>query len=364
MRTSSSTSSSERTAAAAFALVLAALTVSYELLVRTAEARYGTRPAGVVSPRLPKIEALAADLGGGAHYSVYALGSSRTEEGLRSDALTPPLGTAFNLGMSGSSLLSGFEALDLLGERPALVIAGVSPMDFSALFVRQGSGHLRRARDSVALLRAPRMQPSAASPATVARDLTYAMLHGAEPNRRRNLGQWLDRIRLRGDLLKFLNNADAVAHDDNLWVLGWLGVPRVATPETFRQLRPAATIDEYRAEHEPYYAHLEQAVARRRARGSEVVFVRMPIAPVPRQIEDAAGFDADMRAFAERCGVRYIDGNALAGDAFLHDRRNFVDGGHLNVTGATAFSRALAAALHASAPIRGRGGNGVAMTAR
>ena len=337
MRTSSSTSSFERAAAAAFALVLAALTVSYELLVRRSEARYGTRPSALVSPRLPKIEALAADLAAGARYSVYAIGTSRTEEGLRSDVL----GSAFNLGMSGASLLSGFEALELLGERPKLVIACVSPMDFSGLFVRQGASQIRLARDSIA----PRMQASAASPATAVRELTYAMLHGAAPHRRRNLGQWLDRFRLHGDLLQFLNNADAAAPDENLRIRGWLGVPRMATPETFRELRPASSIDDYRAAHEPYYARLQQAVVRQRARGSEVVFVRLPIASVPRQLEDAGGFDTDMRAFAARCGVRYVDGNALAGETFLRDRRNFVDGGHLNVTGATAFSRALAAAL-------------------
>src|ERR1043166_1020534 len=106
MRASSSTSSSERAAAAAFALVMAVLTISYELLVRRSELRYATRPAAFVTPRLPKVEALAADLAAGARYSVYALGTSRTEEGVRSDALTPPLGTAFNLAMPGSSLLT------------------------------------------------------------------------------------------------------------------------------------------------------------------------------------------------------------------------------------------------------------------
>jgi hypothetical protein len=208
------------------------------------------------------------------------------------------------------------------------------------------------------------MNASEASPAAAARKATYAMLHGAEPHRRRNLGQWFDHVRLHGDLLKFLNNADAVWADENLWVRGWVGMPRVATPETFRRLWPPSTTDEYRAEHEPYFARLQQTIARHRARGSEVVLVRVPIAPVPRAIEDAAGFDADIRALAARCCVQYIDGNVLAGEAFVHDRRNFVDGGHLNVTGATAFSRMLAAALQASAPMRGRGGNGVAITAR
>jgi len=365
MRASSSTSSSERVAVAAFAVVLAALTVSYELLVRTAEARYGKWPAAFITPRLPKIEALAADLAAGARYPVYAIGTSRTEYGMRSDVLAPPLGTVFNLGMPGASILSEFEILDLLGERPALIIAGVSPMDFTTDSVRYGSGYIQRARDAIAQLPSRRMQASAPAPAaTAARKLTYAALHGAEPHRRRNLGQWLERFRFHGDLLKFLNNADAAAPDATLWVRGWVGSSRVATPKTYRELHPSDPVDEYRAEHEPYYARLQQAVARQRARGGDVVFVRVPIAPVPRQLEDASGFDADIRAFAARCGVRYIDGSALAGESFLRDRRNFYDGGHLNVTGATTFSRALAAALQASAPMRGRGGSGVATTAR
>ena len=46
--------------------------------------------------------------------------------------------------------------------------------------------------------------------------------------------------------------------------------------------------------------------------------------------------------------TRYIDGRALMGDAFINNRGNFVDGGHLNVPGATEFSRALADALRPS----------------
>src|SRR4029079_13834349 len=125
MRASSSTSSSERVAVAAFAVVLAALTVSYELLVRTAEARYGKWPAAFITPRLPKIEALGADTDRGARYPVYAIGTSRTEYGMRSDVLAPPLGTVFNLGMPGASILSEFELLDLLRAPPAPTLARI-----------------------------------------------------------------------------------------------------------------------------------------------------------------------------------------------------------------------------------------------
>jgi len=352
MPTSSSTSGSERlfvpVAAVSFALVLCALTVSYELLVHRSEARYGIRRTNVVVPDSlsPKIDALVNDLAAGKHYAVYALGTSRTEEGIRSDVIERAVGPTFNLGMSGSSLLSGFEVLDRLNERPSLIIVGVTPMDFTVAGVGQGNVTVRLARDSIASLRGPEMEERGL--AAAARSMTYTLLHGAAPNRRRSLGQWFDLIRLHGDLLKFINNADAGARQENLWISGFVGVPRVATPERFRQLLPSITPSEYVQDHGPLYARLQEAVARQRSLGAEVVFVRLPLAPIPRQLEDAAGFDRDIRAAAARCNVRYIDGRALMGDAFINDRRNFVDGGHLNVPGATEFSRALADVLRPS----------------
>src|SRR5258708_38050926 len=106
MPTNSSTSSSEHffvpVAAVTFALVLVVLTVPYELLVRKAEARYGIRRTNVVSPHTasPKIDALVRDLSAGRHYAVYALGTSRTAEGIRSDVIDA-VGPTFNLGMGG-----------------------------------------------------------------------------------------------------------------------------------------------------------------------------------------------------------------------------------------------------------------------
>lgn len=332
-----------RVAGAAFALVLGALTLAYELLVRQSEERYGVTRADVAAPSLPKLEVLARDLAEGHHYDVYAIGTSRTEEGIRSDVVAATLGPTFNIGMGGSSLLSGFELLDLIDEKPALVIAGVTPMDFTVVGVKQGTGAVRRARDSIASLHRPKLEER--GPAATARAATYAVLHGAAPLRKRNLGQWYERFRLRGDVLKFLNNADAVSTQNHLWIRGYLGVPNIATAETFAQLRPSSTPAEYVEEHEPFYARLHDAVTRQRARGSAIVFVRLPTAPIPRQLEDAAGFDRDIRAAAAREGVRYIDGRELMGEAFVRDPRNFADGGHLNIAGATAFSRALAAAL-------------------
>ncbi len=330
-----------------FALVLGALTVSYELLVRRSEALYGIRRTNVVSPHSPspKIDALVSDLAAGQHYDVYALGTSRTEEGIRSDVIDS-VGPTYNLGMSGSSSLSGFEVLDLLNERPSLIIVGVTPMDFTITGMRQGAIGIRLARDSIASLRGVEMEER--GPAASARSMTYALLHGAALHRRRSLGQWLDLFRMHGDLLKFINNADAVAKQEDLWIRGFLGVPRVATPEHFRELRPGYIPNEYSEDHEPLYARLAEVVAWQLSRGTEVVFVRMPLAPVPRQLEDAVGFDRDIRVMAAHCGVRYIDGQALVGNGFIDDRRNFVDGGHLNVAGATRFSRALAAALRPS----------------
>ncbi len=347
MPVNSSTSSSERTfvrvAAVTFALLLAVMTVSYERLVRTAEARYGLKQSSLIPPRSSKVDALVRNLRDGERYSAYAIGTSRTEEDLRSDVLAEEVGPTFNLGMGGSSLLSGFEILDLLDARPSLIIAGVSPMDFTALALQQGSGVVRRGRDSIASLRQPKSEER--GPAAAARTAAYTLLHGAAPQRKRNLGQWRERFERHGDLLQFLNTADAAVRNDDLWIHGFLGVPRVATAETYAMLRPTTTPAEYLEEHEPLYARLQEAVARQRNRGTDVVFVRLPVTPIPRSLEDAAGFDRDIRAASARCGVRYIDGNLLAGDAFIRDRRNFVDGGHLNVSGATAFSRLLATAL-------------------
>lgn len=330
-------------ACVSFALLLAGMTVPYELLVRRAERRYGMLYTHSVAPRSSKIDALVRNLGEGKHYAAYAIGTSRTEEDVRSDVIGAAAGPTFNLGMGGSSLLSGFEVLELLDARPSLVIAGVSPMDFTALAVRQGSGAVRRGRDSIASLRKRKNEEH--GPAEMARAMTYALVHGAAPRRKRNLGQWRERFQWHGDLLQFLNTPDAALQQDGLWIEGFLGVPRQATAETFDMLRPSSTTTEYLEEHEPLYTRLQSAVARQRNRGTEIVFVRMPITPVPRALEDAAGFDRDIRAAAARCGVRYIDGNDLAGPSFIRDPRNFVDGGHLNVTGATAFSRMLVAAL-------------------
>jgi hypothetical protein len=179
--------------------------------------------------------------------------------------------------------------------------------------------------------------------------MTYMLLHGAAPRRKRNLGQWRERFQLHGELLQYLNNPDATSHPEALWIHGFVGSPTVATAESFVILLPLTMLPEYHDNHDLIYPRLQEAVARQRRRGAQVVFVRMPIAPIPRQMEDAAGFDRDIRAAAARCGVRYIDGNILAGNAFLHDPRNFVDGGHLNVTGATAFSRMLGGALRSPA---------------
>lgn len=359
MPTNSSTSASERVfvavAAVSFAVVIGALSISYELLVRRSEARYGTRRSNTGSPlsSSPKIDALVSDLAAGVHYSVYALGTSRTEEGIRSDEIERTVGPTFNLGLSGTSMLCGFQILELLDERPALIVAGVTPMDFTMLGVWQGSVPLRATRDSLASLHR-RPDEVERGPAAAARTMTYALVHGASPARRRNLGQWFDLFQMHGDLLKFINNADAVAKQDDLWIRGFFGVRRVATPERFRELQPSGIPAEYVEEHEPLYAQLQEAVARQRKRGTEVVFVRLPIAPIPRTLEDAAGFDRDIRSAAARLGVRYIDGSALVGDAFVNDRGNFVDGGHLNASGATKFSHALADALRVDVPTRVR----------
>jgi hypothetical protein len=343
MRTNSSTSSSE--SVIAFVALLAVLLVPYELLVRRSEARYGVRRSNVVMPLSlsPKIDALVNDLAAGERYPTFIVGTSRVEEGVRSDAIDGVAGPAFNLAMSGASALTGFEVIETLKLRPSLIIAGISPMDFTDMSMRRGVVAIRGAHDSIVSFGRPDLAER--GPAATARAATYALLHGATPNRRRNLGQWLDLLRLRGDLLKFVNNADAVAEQEDVWVRGFSGVPRIATPSQFRELQPANITSEYRDDHAPLFAQLQAAVARQRARGTAVVFVRLPLAPEPRALEDATGFDADIRALAARCGVRYIDGRTLVSDAFIHDRRNFVDGGHLNVSGATQFSRALAAAL-------------------
>jgi hypothetical protein len=349
-----STSGSERNftrvAAWSFTLLLGAMTVSYELLVRASETRYGLTYKGLGSGQSSKIETLVRSLGEGKRYSTYALGTSRTEEGIRSDVMAAAVGSTFNLGISGASLVSGLETLELLDERPSLVIAGVCPMDFTGMSVRRGSAMIKDKRGLIASFRNPKDQER--GPAATARAMTYSLLHGAAPPRKRNFGQWRQLAQMHGDVLRFLNNPDATIHQDDLWIDGFLGVPTVATPRTFVLLLPTSTLLEYHEKHEFVSARLQEAVARQRSRGTEVVFVRLPIAPVPRQLEDAAGFDRDIRAVAVRCGVRYVDGNTLTGDTFIHDRRNFRDGGHLNVTGATAFSRLLGEALRQQRVVR------------
>ncbi len=314
MPANSSTSSSDRSffrvAAWSFALLLGVMTASYELLVRASEGRYGVTYKGLVPPRSSKIDALVRSLGEGERYSVYAVGTSRTEEGIRSDVMAAAVGPTFNLGMAGSSLLTGFETLELLDARPSLVIAGVCPMDFTGMAVRRGSDVVRDRRDLIASLHDPK--GAERGPAATARAMTYSLLHGAAPRRKRNLGQWRERFQMHGDLLQFLNNPDAAIHQDDLWIHGFLGVPTVATARTFVLLLPKSTLLEYHEKHELISARLQEAVARQRGRGTEVVFVRMPIAPVPRQLEDAVGFDRDIRAVAARCGVRYVASTTCA----------------------------------------------------
>jgi hypothetical protein len=343
----SSTSGSEafaRSARVAFLCGLLVLLVSYEVLVREAERRWGLRPARIAARQTgtPNLDMFLEDLAGGKRYRAIAVGTSRVENSFRPDILDATLGPAYNLGMGGASSITALEFLDSLNVRPETIVIGISPMDLTPLGIRRGQKAIAR-RNSVM------RTDDGETLAGWMRTATYGLLHGATPERRRDLGQWLQLRRDHGSLLAFLNNEAATGKLDLRQTSGYAPISHIADSVEFAQPEWSTIPEEYLSGREEIAARLIGNVRHFRARGSAVVLVRIPTAARVRQSEDAdTSFASDVLTISHASGAPYIDGAALMGTAFVNDRTNFTDAEHMNETGAGRFSRALAERLRDS----------------
>jgi hypothetical protein len=350
MQTNSSTSASERafirSAIAAFACTLALLLLPYEALVRRSEHLYGRSRANIVVPRTlsPKVDVFIADLNAGVHYPVLAVGTSRVEASIRPDILDPYLGPMYNLGLGGSSSIATLEFVERLGLRPERLIVGVSPMDFTPLGIRRGEKGIARTRESLHV--GGSQHDAGRGPAAWCRAATYSLIHAATPERRRNLGQWLELLRDRGFVLAFLNNEDATGALGGTSTHGYAPLVRIAAPDQIGQGEWGNIPAEYVSGRPTLFPRLAAVLLRFRARGADVTLVRIPTSIGVRRSEDVdTHFDEDIQVFSRQFAIRYIDGLTLVGPAFASDRRNFSDTEHVNATGALRFSRVLAIAL-------------------
>ena len=335
--TSVSESAFTRAALGAFLCALAALLVPYEALVRAAERRWGIEPARIAPRRegTPHVDMFLEDLAAGKKYRVLAVGTSRIQQAIHPDTMEPLLGPTYNLGMIVGSSIVTLEFLESMKIYPQRLIVGVSPMDLTPLAVKRGQDTLARRR--VASAPEPELTPTVWT-----RRATYALLHSAAPDRRRNLGQWLDLRRNGGEVLAFLNNEEATAPPDRHDTHGYYLVTRVATPDRFTVVQWPRIPGEYASHREELAARFVAVVRRFRARGCDVVLVRTPISPTSRRFEDAqTSFTRDAVALAQASGAPYVDGQTFMGDAFVHDLRNFSDSEHLNEAGAIRFTRAV-----------------------
>lgn len=353
---SSSTSDSDRRfvgiALTAFLGAFVALLLPYEMMVRASEHRYGIRRANICMPRslTPKLDSLLADVLNGVRYDAYIVGTSRVEASLRPDILDASVGRTYNAGFGGVSSIATMELLDRLAIHPSRLIVGVSPMDFTPLGIRRGRNGIIRAD---AFLNKGTMEES--GPAAWSRAIVRACIHGSSGERRRNLGQWLELVRDRGNVLAFLNNEDATGPIIGAPTRGYSASDRVASAEQIVQGEWGNIPDEYRSGRATLFPRMAALIQRYRQRGTTVILVRVPSTIGVRRAEDAdTSVDADLRALSRACGVSYIDGFALMGSEFAADRRNFSDGEHMNANGALRFSRALAAALTAPGSGQGR----------
>jgi hypothetical protein len=268
------------------------------------------------------------------------------ESAIRPDLLAPHFGLTENLGIGGVSSTAILEWLEQLGLRPKLLIVSVTPMDLTPMAIVRGQRAVQRASIS----REERASSSVTGPADAARIATYTLLHGATDERHRNLGEWLELIRDRGNVLAFLNNEGATgpvgiaATTD-----GYSPSSRIASLADMEEPQLGNVAAEMIAHEAETSARLVAVVKRFRARGTRVVIVRIPTAIGIRRTEDtSSGFDARVRRISAGSGAPYIDGLALVGgEAFARDRRNFGDAEHMNSRGAIAFSNALVRALGA-----------------
>jgi hypothetical protein len=325
----------------AFLVVLVALLVPYEWMVRASGRKYGSTSSKTALPRslTPKIDAFVGELQRGRHFATLVGGTSRGECGIRPDILAAAgFGPAYNLSVSGSSSLAVFRIAAAAGVRPARLVVSVSPLDLELVGAKNSDRAVERARTALAAAREPW------TPAAAMRAMTWAILPGAAPDRHRNLGQWLELYRDHGDVLKFLNNDEAIRVSSNISIAGYSAPTSMASAAVFAL--PRGGVHAYMRDRGAILAAFRDEITRARAEGTGITLVRIPTGAPTRRFEDAqTTFDADVRAFAESLGIRYIDGRDLVGEPFTADRRNFSDPDHLNFTGSTVFSRALTEAL-------------------
>jgi hypothetical protein len=323
-----------RRALTAFAACFVLLLMPYEALVRAAERRYGVRPAEIAP--MSTIDIFLEELRSGTRFRILMVGTSRAEAGLRPDVFRPLFGSAFNLGIAGSSSIPPLEFIDRLGLHPDRIIVGISPQDLSPRYVQRGEAtiaeHDHRADTGL-------------SEAAVRR-LTYTLVHAATPERRRNAGQWLKLRADHGSALGFLNNGAATGPVVETHNHGYRPSSEVADPERFDLIDWHVNPRDYLAHHAETVPHFVAAVRLFTGRGTKVTFVRLPASLTIRRYEETGtAFSEEAPLLARLCGVDYIDGAELMGKAFVLDRRNFSDTEHLNDHGALLFSQALAAKL-------------------
>ncbi len=325
----------------AFAAALVILLVPYEWMVRVSEQKYGSTSSKTALPRslAPKIDVFVEDLQRGRRFATLVGGTSRAECGIRPDILGDAgFGPAYNLAVSGSSSLAVFRIARAAHVRPARLVVSVSPLDLMVVGAKNADRAVERARTALAAAREPW------TPASAIRDATWAMLRGAAPDRHRSIGQWLELYRDGGDVLKFLNNDEAIRVSSNVSIAGYSAPKSIASTAVFSTARRGTQA--YMRDRPAILAAFRDEITSSRAEGTEITLVRIPTGAVTRRFEDReTTFDTDMRAFAGGLGLCFIDGRDLVGEEFTADRRNFSDPDHLNYAGSTEFTRALVKAL-------------------
>jgi len=115
------------------------------------------------------------------------------------------------------------------------------------------------------------------------------------------------------------------------WQDGWWRAPNPHAGDAYyhEALAPAGAL----ARHEGALA-LIQAIEQLKARGWEVLAIRMPVEPGIREIEDANGGEAELNSIWQATGIPFLD--------FGVEVNTTTDGSHLNWRAADATTRAVA----------------------
>src|SRR5581483_3230090 len=262
-----------RVALTAFAAAFVTLLLPYEIVVRASEHRYGIRRANICMPRslTPKLDSFLTDVANGIRYETYIVGTSRVEASLRPDVLDASLGRSYNAGFGGVSSIATMELFEHLGLHPAHLIVGVSPMDFTPLGIRRGLPGIVRADQ---LLKPGAIEANGL--AAWSRRFVRTCIHASSPERRRNLGQWVELLRDRGNVLAFLNNEDATGPIADVPRGGYSRSDRIASAEQILQGEWGNIPDEYRGGRTALFPHMAALIERFRQQGTTVILVRVP----------------------------------------------------------------------------------------